>query len=195
MKFILVLCGMSGSGKDTIQNLIKPIFKKMVSHTTRPKRVGEIDGEDYYFITKEEFQVMKDNGDILEERKYDTLLNNNPETWHYGLSKKELESDTDDYLVILDFKGIKQLLKNLDDDIKVFVCYLDATEETRKQRAIDRGSFSETEWNRREKADMKSFDGCKEFANKIIDNNDKKPQEVALKVLSKYARWRKIFND
>ena len=67
---VLVLSGPSGSGKTTIVNRlleISPVkLRKAVSATTRPPRAGEVDGEDYYFLSAEEFSQRRAAGDFLE---------------------------------------------------------------------------------------------------------------------------------
>jgi guanylate kinase len=64
------MCGPSGTGKST---LLTPLlaahpdsFGFSVSHTTRAPRAGEVDGQHYYFVTKEEFMKRVDNGEFLE---------------------------------------------------------------------------------------------------------------------------------
>lgn len=57
---MLILVGKMGSGKDTIKNeLIKLGMKNCCTYTTRPKRLGELDGRTYHFITDEEFETKK----------------------------------------------------------------------------------------------------------------------------------------
>ena len=67
---ILVLSGPSGSGKTTIvERLVSesPVpLVKAISATTRPQRKGEVDGVAYYFLTKEEFERRRDQGEFLE---------------------------------------------------------------------------------------------------------------------------------
>ena len=55
----IVIVGKSASGKSTIANVLSEDFKykKAISATTRPIRAGEVDGEDYYFITDDKFNV------------------------------------------------------------------------------------------------------------------------------------------
>lgn len=69
-KPIFVCCGPSGVGKSTlIKRLMKEFpdrFGFSVSHTTRGARPGEVDGKDYHFIQKEEFQEKIANGDMVE---------------------------------------------------------------------------------------------------------------------------------
>ena len=69
---ILILSGPSGCGKST---LLKEVYKDIddyyfsISTTTRAPRVGETNGVDYFFVTKEEFEVDINNGDFLEYAK------------------------------------------------------------------------------------------------------------------------------
>lgn len=70
---LVLFSGPSGVGKDTVLDIILSKDKKLqrsVSLTTREKRAGEIDGEDYYFITKEEFSQMIKDGQVLEYAQY-----------------------------------------------------------------------------------------------------------------------------
>ena len=71
--FVLVLSGHSGSGKD---NVIDALLTKdkdtivSISMTTRKPRPGEVDGKDYYFVTKEEFEKNIEADEMLEYAKY-----------------------------------------------------------------------------------------------------------------------------
>lgn len=71
--FVLVLSGPSGVGKDTVINeLLKRDDKTVVSisMTTRKPRPGEVDGINYYFVTKEEFEEKIQNNEMLEYAQY-----------------------------------------------------------------------------------------------------------------------------
>lgn len=66
---LIVVSGPSGVGKDAalrrMQELKYP-FHFLVTNTTRPKRANEVEGEDYHFITKEQFRAMEERGEFLE---------------------------------------------------------------------------------------------------------------------------------
>ncbi len=69
MQKLILFCGPSGSGKTSLVHfLLKqyPLFTFSVSATTRPKRLNEIDGKDYYFLSVEEFKNKIDSNDFLE---------------------------------------------------------------------------------------------------------------------------------
>ncbi len=72
--FLLIFSGPSGSGKDTVlQEILKRDDKTVVSisMTTRQPRPNEVDGRDYYFVTKEEFEKNIENDEMLEWARYD----------------------------------------------------------------------------------------------------------------------------
>ena len=95
---ILIISGPSGCGKST---LLKEVYKDIddyyfsISTTTRDPRVGEKDGVDYFFVTKEEFEKDINNGDFLEYAK----VHDN----YYGTSLKPIKKALDESkLVIFD---------------------------------------------------------------------------------------------
>ena len=86
---LVILSGVAGSGKDTIKReLIKRMenVKSIPSLTTRPQREGDVPGETYIFLSKEEFEKKIKNDEIYE---YDIHHNN-----YYGTSKKILNDLT-----------------------------------------------------------------------------------------------------
>lgn len=95
---ILIISGPSGCGKST---LLKEVYKDIddyyfsISTTTRAPRVGEVNGVDYFFVTKEEFEKDINNGDFLEYAK----VHDN----YYGTSLKPINKALDESkLVIFD---------------------------------------------------------------------------------------------
>ena len=95
---ILILSGPSGCGKST---LLKEVYKDIadyyfsISTTTRAPRIGEKDGIDYFFVTKEEFEKDIENGDFLEYAK----VHDN----YYGTSLKPIKKALEDgKLVVFD---------------------------------------------------------------------------------------------
>jgi len=111
MKKLLVFVGESGSGKTTlIAELVKKYpnkFKKIVTYTSRPLRIGEVDGRDYHFFPTEYFI---DNRDLVLVKKLDGGN-------YYGTRKTDLYSSTHHLLLTSKITGIPKLvslgLKNI----------------------------------------------------------------------------------
>ena len=166
---IVVLCGCSGSGKDSLANLLSKRlgYNFVVSHTTRPMREGESEGNPYWFVSSEKFYNMMIDNEFIEHRKYNTLLNNNPATWYYGVAKSAIE-DNKSYVVVLDVDGMREFKTHFGSRVKTFCIVVDSN--IRKYRATLRGSFDEIEWNRRLKDDEKVF-ADKSIFDYIIDNS------------------------
>ena len=148
----IILCGKTASGKDKAKNILTKMFnyKSIVSHSTRPKRVNEVNHKDYHFVTEAEFNNIM----MLETRSYDTLFEGIAQTWIYGTSLKELDKKGD-RVCIKDLEGAIKLKEHIKDSI---IVYIEVPEDIRKQRAIERGSFCELEYNRRVQQDNKDFD-------------------------------------
>ena len=116
---MIILSSPSGAGKTTITKKIQQkyqSFKISVSHTTRKPRPNEIDGVDYYFISKKEFQKLIDEKKFYE---YAKIFDN-----YYGTLKKTVDETIkhNDIIFDIDWQGTKQLskFKNL-NLIKIFL--------------------------------------------------------------------------
>ena len=96
----------SGAGKSTILNALRPTadFRYSISCTTRQPRAGEIDGEDYYFLAREEFEARIAAGDFLE---YATVHGN-----YYGTRRDNVLEYLEkgiDVLLDIDVQGARQI--------------------------------------------------------------------------------------
>lgn len=125
---MIILSGPSASGKTEVAKLlgIKYGLKKVITHTTRPKRFSEVNGVDYHFVTRDEFlELMKE--DYFVET---TLYNGN----YYGTSKNEVGSEK---VLIVDPNGLKIFTALNNRHIVSF--YMLAKDDTRFNRMIMRG--------------------------------------------------------
>lgn len=129
---MIVLVGPSASGKTEAAKLLYSIYgiKKVITHTTRPMRIGEKDDVDYHFVSKEEFLKLKEKNYFIET----TLYNGN----YYGTSKSEV---SDNKVLIVDPNGVKSILSLNDPRIIIFRLNADST--TRFNRMIIRGDSIE----------------------------------------------------
>ena len=110
---ILLLSGPSGCGKSS---LLKEVYKVIdnyyfsISTTTREPRIGEQDGVDYYFVSKEEFKKDIDNGDFLEWAE----VHGN----YYGTSLKPINQALEESKLVIfdiDVQGFEQVIQKLKD--------------------------------------------------------------------------------
>lgn len=173
---LTILVGMSGSGKDAIQKeLVNPDnqynTERLVTATTRPMREGEQDGIDYHFMSREDFLKSVEAENFIEHRSYHTLVEGKPDTWYYGSLKKELDPEKD-YCIILDVQGAKDFVEYYGKE-NCFVVEIVVRDDIREQRAMARGSFDKTEWDRRLDDDRVKFSPAQteSVVNYTIDNS------------------------
>jgi guanylate kinase len=117
---MLVLSSPSGAGKTTISRLLlqrDPRLAMSVSLTTRPKRPGEVEGVDYYFVDAEGFGRSVEQGELLEHAR---VFGNS-----YGTPRGPVEqalSEGRDVLFDIDWQGTQQLRQNARDDlVSIFI--------------------------------------------------------------------------
>ena len=132
---LLVISSPSGAGKTTLSRRLldrDPNITMSVSVTTRPPRPGEVDGRDYYFISKERFEAMRDAGELLESAE---VFGN-----CYGTPKGPVEHSLAkgrDVLFDIDWQGTQQLAQAMQDDlVRVFI--LPPSVEALRDRLISR---------------------------------------------------------
>lgn len=134
---IAVLSGPSGSGKTTLCRMLhqKKGLAYIVSHTTRPKRVGETHGKDYFFVSSEKFQSMIAHHEFAE---YAEVYG-----FYYGTAKAEVEKQLalkQNIVLDMDTKGALQLKQVYPKARLVFIDVFD--DETLKKRLTQRSQDS-----------------------------------------------------
>ena len=136
----LMILGPSAVGKDTMINRLKAKFPKVIyklpSYTTRPKRNGEIDGVDYYFVTKEEFFKFKNEGKLFGIQEY----NNN----FYASNQSKLEEALENKAKVVILNYNIETANHVKDDIDFnYVAILPPSESALRERLIKRGTKDE----------------------------------------------------
>lgn len=136
MSKIFCIVGKSGSGKDTLYHRILSCEEKnlvpVIPYTTRPKRAGEEDGVNYFFVTDAQLARYEAGQEIIEKRQYHTIQG----IWSYFTRKFPLEEGKN-YLLITTLEGVQGILKYYPADI-VHVVYLILEEKERLLRCINR---------------------------------------------------------
>lgn len=179
MSRIFCILGKSGSGKDTIyKRLLEDLddsLDKVVLYTTRPMRSTEKDGDEYHFVSEEDFRLLSEQGKIVEERTYNTIHG----PWRYFTSRDSLISETGKNLLIIgvleSFTAIKASFK----ESEIVPLYIELDDGIRLERALKRERAQEnpkyTEMCRRFLADQEDFSEDKILAagiDKRFKNED-----------------------
>ena len=118
-RLLLVLSAPSGGGKTTIAKKLLQVRKDLgysVSATTRATRNGERDGEDYHFLSREEFERRRDRGEFLEWAEYGAQL--------YGTLKREIDrifGEGRHAVLDIEIEGARQIRRNFPNSLQVFV--------------------------------------------------------------------------
>lgn len=179
---VIALIGEAGAGKDYLlkQAIWRyPELHEIISCTTRPKREGEIDGENYYFMTDEEFAAAR----LLEATEFNS--------WHYGTSLDALDPSTAN-IGVFNPAGVRSLLAQPDLDVKVF--YVSVSDKTRLIRQLNREANPDIdEMMRRYLADKKDFQNL-EFNYQTLENKDVFDLIKALDHLNPSLLWAKSDN-
>ena len=134
---LFIISGASGVGKSTVLSRVmaqRDDLRFSVSATTRAPRPGEVDGESYYFVTKEKFREMIDRNEFVD---YDALMDN-----YYGTPEAQLNEKLQTGSVILDIEpnGAFNVRKRRSDATLIFIAPPSMEELLR--RLVGRGDTS-----------------------------------------------------
>lgn len=164
--FLLVLSGPSGSGKGTVSQALMEKNDKIsfsTSVTTRTPRPNEVNGENYFFTTIEEFENMVEQDELLE---YAFVHTN-----YYGTPKKFVFDEIEKGEIVLleiDVQGALQIKKRYKE--AVFIFLLPPTMDELKSRLIKRDTETEEEINTRFKNAFKELDFVGEYDYFVVNN-------------------------
>lgn len=162
---LIVLSGPSGVGKGTMYSrLLKtlPELTVSVSATTRKPREGEINGVHYHFVSKDEFERMRDNGEFLEWAE--TVSN------YYGTPKAPVLAklaEGSDVLLEIDVKGARQIKAAYPDCITIFV--LPPSEEELARRLRGRGTETDEQVKARLALAVSEIGESGEFDHRVVN--------------------------
>jgi guanylate kinase len=165
---LLCILGFSASGKDTVANRLidKHAFQKVVQATSRPIRVGETDGDDYHFLSKDEFELAIKNEQFISHRAFNTVDG----IWYYGIERSALRQG-DKKILIVDIEGYMDLKKNFKAD-KVLSIFINVSPEVRQKRVVNRKDANLEEFKRRAKDDEKKREIVSQNCDFTVNNDD-----------------------
>jgi guanylate kinase len=137
---LIIVSSPSGGGKGTLIGEVRAMLPDLgfsCSHTTRPRRDGELEGREYYFISREEFQRRIDAGDFLEYANVHGHL--------YGTSlaeSRKIFNTGKDLIVEVDVQGALQIMDRVQEaSVSIFI--LPPSFEVLRARLTTRGTESE----------------------------------------------------
>lgn len=168
---IVYLMGKSSSGKDTIYKRLlgqkEFLFHTVVLYTTRPVRMGETDGVEYYFTDEEGFQSLQKEGKVIEDRTYHTVQG----MWRYfTVVEDKIFKEKKNYLMIGTLESYAKVCAYFGQE-KMVPIFVEVDDGERLQRALDRERAQDVpqyeEMCRRFLADVQDFSEEKVVAAKI----------------------------
>jgi len=178
---MLVLSSPSGAGKTTIARRLLDEDGDLalsISHTTRPKRKGETDGKDYYFIDKEAFTRMRDQGAFLE---WAVVFDN-----YYGTTREPVEQALRkgrDVLFDVDWQGADALRESAKDDV-VLVFILPPSAQALEERLRTRAEDSEEVVSKRMRGASNEIQHWDEYDYDIVNFDIDRSVEAVRAILA-----------
>jgi guanylate kinase len=132
-EMIFIFTGPDGSGRKTVADMVGTTLglKKVISWTTREKRASEEQGQDYHFITREEFDSAERDGEFVESIEIDGFK--------YGIKGRDIEKtfkDNDFIYLIMNSQGARTLKKVYGDKVSRLFIYVDRDVIIERQKAL-----------------------------------------------------------
>ena len=161
---LLIVSSPSGAGKTTLTTALRqriPGLAFSVSHTTRPPRRGEVEGREYHFVCREQFEQMVTDGRFLE---WATVHGN-----LYGTTKTEAQRATDGIIFDVDHQGARQIKAQRPDAVCVFILPPSMPELLRRLKG--RASDSEETVARRYRAALHEIEHYGLFDYVMVNDN------------------------
>lgn len=166
------LMGKSSSGKDTLYKMLmenKELdLKRIVPYTTRPMRVGEIEGKEYHFTDKEGLDKLVKANKVVEQRCYNTVHGD----WYYfTVDDGSIDFELNDYLMIGTLESFDKVRAYYGND-KVVDIYIELDDGIRLERALRR---------ERAQAEPKYKEMCRRFIADTEDFSEEKLEAAGIK--------------
>lgn len=177
---LIVISGPSGAGKDTIANeVVKREGIKAwisISMTSRLPRGKEVNGKEYFFVTREEFQENISKGNFLEYAEY----NGN----YYGTPKHKIEEYLNqgiDVILIIEIQGALQIKELIKEALFIFI--MPPSMEELKTRLINRGTESKDKVLSRFKTAYQEINEVTKYNYVVVNDNIEEAVEKVCSIL------------
>lgn len=166
MANLFIIAAPSGCGKTSLVKALLGSSSKLsvsVSHTTRKPRKGEINGENYHFVSKERFGEMISNNDFVE---FAEVFGN-----MYGTARSNIKEKLGaniDIILEIDWQGARQVRENMPNSISIFI--LPPSKNVLLQRLTDRGQDDDETISKRMKNSESEMSHYDEFEYLVIND-------------------------
>ena len=178
---LIIISSPSGAGKTT---LCKLLIKKMknvnlsISYTSRSKRLNEVNGKDYFFVTKKKFETLKEKNFFIETAKNFNNLYGSP----YKNINKSIKNNQH-ILFDIDWKGARKIRKNYKKENILDFFILPPSKTELKTRLKKRGRDNSEEINLRLSYAIDEMKHYKEYKYVLINDNVKKTVNDIKKII------------
>ena len=179
---LFIISGAGGVGKSTVLSRVmatRDDLRFSVSATTRAPRPGEVDGESYYFVTREKFQDMIDRNEFVE---YDAHMDN-----FYGTPEAQLNEKLETGSVILDIEpnGAFMVRKRRPDATLIFIAPPSMEELLR--RLVGRGDTSAEQVKVRQERAQWEMDQSVHYDYVVVNDQVETCVDEILKIIAEKA--------
>lgn len=168
---MVYLMGKSSTGKDTVyKKLIEKEelqLKQIVPYTTRPIRVGEKQGEEYFFTNEDGYRMLEAQGKVIEARAYHTYHG----LWRYfTVDDGNIDLKNHNYIIIGTLESFVKTVEYFGKD-RILPVLLEVDDGLRLQRALDR---------ERSQEEPKYQELCRRFLADAEDFSEEKEKEAGI---------------
>jgi guanylate kinase len=181
---LFVISAPSGAGKTTLVKKLmelRPELRFSISYTTRPRREGEVDQSDYFFVDQSVFGAMRDAGDFLEHAEVFG--------YHYGTSCTQVSELLDgghDVILEIDWQGARQVRENMPGCRSIFILPPSFAELEKRLRG--RGTDAEEVIKRRLGEAVDDIRHWTEFDHSVVNDDIEQSARQLLAIITGTGR-------
>ena len=178
---LIIISSPSGAGKTTLCKLLikkKKNIDLSISYTSRSKRLNEVNGKDYYFVSKKKFENLKEKNFFIETAKNFNNLYGSP----YKNINKSIKNNQH-ILFDIDWKGARKIRRNYNKENILDFFILPPSKSELKRRLKKRGRDNNKEINLRLSYAIDEMKHYNEYKYVLINDNVKKTVEDIIKII------------
>ncbi len=178
-KKLIIISSPSGAGKTTLCKLLIKKMKNLtlsISYTSRNKKLNEIDGKDYFFVSKKKFQTLKKNNFFIETANNFNNFYGSPFTYINSNKKNHILFD-------IDWKGARKIRRQYKKENIIDFFILPPSKTELKRRLIKRGRDNKKEIDLRLSYALDEMRHYNEYKYVLINDNVKNTVNLIIKII------------